>query len=102
MSKCGLGVRDFRLVNLTVLAKWMRCIISCASGLWKDVFLSCYVTSIAYSLRSGRDSGFRRSSSWWKSVSLIDSKYENLSNWFVGGITRKIDLGFLTYFWIDP
>lgn len=74
MSKCGLGVRDFRLVNLTVLAKWMRCIISCASGLWEDVFLSYYVTSIAYSLRSGRVSGFRKSSSWWKLISLIYSK----------------------------
>lgn len=89
-SKCGLWVRDLRLVNLSILIKWIWHLISSVSGLWKDVFVARYSDFVVSSLRGDRDVGFCNTSSWWKIVSLLGSIQEYPSVWFVDSTIRKV------------
>jgi len=41
-SNGGLGVRDIRLVNLSLLAKWRWRLLQNEGGLWKEVLVEKY------------------------------------------------------------
>ena len=85
-SKCGLGVRDICLLNLVIFAKWSSLLISGAYDLWRDVLVAHYGDFVVSSLMGGRYSGFRKVSSWWKGVSLLNSKRDYPSDRFVDSI----------------
>ncbi|GAU36760.1 hypothetical protein TSUD_213250 [Trifolium subterraneum] len=71
-GKGGLGVRDIRLVNLSLLEKWRVD--------WSDF----RVPSLA--------------SKWWKDICSLDKVVENKS-WLVESMVRKVGNGNSTCFW---
>ncbi|GAU30313.1 hypothetical protein TSUD_211700 [Trifolium subterraneum] len=71
-NRGGLGIQDFRVVNLVLLGKWRWRVI--AGGV----------------------------SSWWKDVSLLGGTIVASSDWFSEGVVRKVSNGSSTAFWFDP
>jgi hypothetical protein len=97
-KKGGLGVRDIRLVNLSLLAKWRWRIIQPGRSLWKDVLIAKYGCQI---LKEVNWSNFRippLASSWWKNIVLIDNEIPG-KNWFEDSVSRKVGNGLSTPFW---
>ncbi|PNY03326.1 ribonuclease H [Trifolium pratense] len=69
----GLGARDVRLVNLSLLAKWR----------WVDWSDFRIPTS---------------ASKWWKDICSLDKVVES-NNWLVESVVRKVRNGNSTFFW---
>lgn len=67
-NKGGLGIRDIKLVNLSLLAKWRWCIIHSGDALWKEVLREKYGDRI-HDLLDGDDGDWPRyTSTWWKDI----------------------------------
>ncbi|GAU34029.1 hypothetical protein TSUD_16170 [Trifolium subterraneum] len=97
-EKGGLGVRDIRLVNLSLLAKWRWRLLLPGSALWKEVLVAKYGNHI---LNMVDWSGYRvpsLASKWWKDINSLDKVVEN-KNWIVESVGRKVGDGNSTCFW---
>ncbi|GAU39090.1 hypothetical protein TSUD_321610 [Trifolium subterraneum] len=99
-KKCngGLGVRDVRIVNLSLLAKWRWRILQPGRPLWKVVLMAKYGNHIS----QGVDwSGFRIpivASNWWKDICSLDEVVES-KNWLADSVVRKLGNVIDTKFW---
>ncbi|MCH80431.1 LINE-1 reverse transcriptase like [Trifolium medium] len=79
-SKGGLGVRDARIVNLSLLTKRRWRLLLPGRALWKDVLVAKYGSLILTNLDW---SGFRiptMASKWWKDIFSLDKVVES-KNW---------------------
>jgi hypothetical protein len=47
----GLGVRDLRLVNISLLTKWRWKLLSNVNEVWKDVIVAKYGGDVIFNLR---------------------------------------------------
>ncbi|GAU40296.1 hypothetical protein TSUD_362760 [Trifolium subterraneum] len=97
-SKGGLGVRDVRIVNLSLLAKWRWRLLLPGRALWKDVLVAQYGSHI---LSNVDWSSFRvptMASKWWKDICSID-KAVGSKNWLVESLVSHLGNGNSTYFW---
>jgi hypothetical protein len=94
----GLGVRDIRFVNLSLLTKWRWRLLSPDRALWKDVLVAKYGNHILnnVSLLPFRSSSL--DSSWWKNLIALE-KVISSRNWFVEAVGRKVGNGMSTPFW---
>jgi hypothetical protein len=95
----GLGVKDIRAVNISLLAKWRWRLLSNEQAVWKDVLCSKY-GSLAIGhpvLGEGVRPWF--ASLWWKDICSIGSNLNN--NWFIHGTVKKLGNGLATNFWCD-
>jgi hypothetical protein len=91
----GLGVRDLRLVNISLLAKWKWKLLSRDVELWKEVVVARYGMDVVGKRRLGELDVTRTGSAWWRDLCLIDKD----SGWFDGAIGKKVGNGNLTSFW---
>ncbi|MCI28718.1 RNA-directed DNA polymerase (Reverse transcriptase), partial [Trifolium medium] len=98
----GLGIQDLRAVNLALLSKWRRRLLSGGQGIWRDILLSRYGSLYPSPHLGGRPVGFRGTSSWWKDVSLLGGPLDSISDRFSEGIGKKAGNGLLTSFWFEP
>jgi hypothetical protein len=91
----GLGIRDLRLVNVSLLAKWRWKLLSHENEVWKDVMIAKYGPgSIGVGdLRESRTS--RLASKWWLDICTLDKD----SNWFVEAVVKEVGNGNNTLFW---
>jgi hypothetical protein len=92
VSVHGLGVRNLRLMNISLLTKWRWRLIGCDEALWKNVLRSKYgeVVTITVYLEAV-------TTPWYAS-----SSGTNLNlNWFAQQVVRKIGNGEDTSFWSD-
>lgn len=90
----GLGVRDVRVVNLSLLAKWKWRLIQERNAPWKEVLVERYgIPSVG--VLEGE--GYRWPvyvSRWWRDLVTLDD-----SNWFNSEHSRKVGNGANTSFW---
>lgn len=93
----GLGVRDIRLVNLTILAKLRWRLIQNEGALWKDVLVEKYGNIISEESTLGGSTWPQNTSRWWKDIMMIDDGEG--TNWFNSELSRKVHDGLDTYFW---
>jgi hypothetical protein len=97
-SQGGLGVRDVRLVNLSLLAKWRWRLLQPGMPLWKEILVAKYgnhiVDHVVWSNRRIPGS----SSSWWKEICTLEGVVP-LKNWLGDSIVRKVGNGGSTLFW---
>jgi len=93
----GLGVRDIRLVNLSLLAKWRWRLIQQDGALWKEVLREKYGNNIGEVVTNGGGNWYRHTSRWWKDIMTIDDG--NGMNWVNTELARKFNNGLDTYFW---
>jgi hypothetical protein len=98
-SKGGLGVRDIKLVNVNLLAKWWWRIIEDDSALWKDVLEDLYGPSVGYRSRRDGEVWGSHSSRWWKDVMGLEGMGD--VRWIYRELERKVGDGMNTFFWKD-
>jgi hypothetical protein len=91
----GLGVRDLRLVNISLLAKWKWKLLSHESEVWKDVVVARYGADVVGKKCLSEIDVTRMGSSWWRDICLIDKD----STWFSRAIGKKVGNGNSTSFW---
>jgi hypothetical protein len=80
----GLGIRDLRLVNLSLLAKWRWKLLFLDDEVWKEVVISRYGRDVVGKKSLGEHDITRLTSPWWRDVCLL----EGPTHWFstaVGG-----------------
>jgi hypothetical protein len=93
-------VRDIRLVNLSLLAKWRWRLIQGVEGLWKDVLIEKYGTRVSNLLVEGVGSWPNFMSRWWKDIVHLEEG--GGEKWFNVEVIRKVGFGNATSFWKDP
>ncbi|MCI03681.1 RNA-directed DNA polymerase (Reverse transcriptase), partial [Trifolium medium] len=96
-SEAGLGIRDLRLVNLSLLAKWRWKLLSPDMEVWKDVVVAKYGQEIIGKGNLGDLSIPRLASKWWSGICNLDKD----TNWFSEAVEKRVGDGILTYFWND-
>jgi hypothetical protein len=99
-NKCqgGLGVRDAKVFNLSLLTKWRWRLLQPGMALWKRVLVARYGSHI---LSQVDWSGYRlpsSSSSWWKDICGLEKSVEP-NSWFSDSVVRVVGDGRSTSFW---
>ena len=98
-TKGGLGVRDVKLVNLSLIAKWKWRLLQSDIPLWKVVLRDKYEDSISgFPLENG-SRWLRFTSGWWKELMLMLLEGGEGANWFSTRVVRKVSNGRDTNFW---
>jgi hypothetical protein len=95
----GLGVRDIRAVNISLLAKWRWRLLTDDKALWKEVLRGKYGDSVIGRVQLGVESEPWYSSRWWKDICSIGIYGGH--NWFSQEVIRKMGNGAQTSFWRD-
>ncbi|GAU20198.1 hypothetical protein TSUD_352620 [Trifolium subterraneum] len=97
----GLGVRDLKAVNLSLLMKWRwRLLQRSEVGLWKEVLVAKYGSHILNNVSWINISNPYFASSWWKDIGDLES-YVDSKNWLTEAVSRSLGNGMLTRFWSD-
>jgi hypothetical protein len=95
----GLGVRDVRVVNISLLTKWRWRLLHEDNAVWKEVVKSKYGSGVVGSTVLGDENRPWFASLWWKDICSIGSNFSQ--NWFSQGVVRKLGNGVNTRFWRD-
>jgi len=93
----GLGVRDIRVVNLSLLAKWRWRMLQGEDLLWMEDLLEKYGPSICGILDWSDAVWPHFASNWWRDVVLLDRG--GGVSWFNEEVVRKVHDGVDTSFW---
>jgi hypothetical protein len=94
----GLGVRDIRIVNVSLLAKWRWRFLQSEQALWKEVIAAKYGPDFLTNVVFNRIAGARIASPWWKDICSLEN-YVDSKNWLSEAIVRKVNDGASTSFW---
>jgi hypothetical protein len=89
----GLGVRDIRAVNISLLAKWRWRLLGDDNAMWKDVLKSKYGVNVTGIVKPWF------SSVWWKDICSIGTNID--TNWFSEGAVKHVGRGNQTKFWYN-
>jgi hypothetical protein len=93
----GLGVRNLRLTNISLLAKWRWKLLQPEVEFWKDIVVAKYGSHTVGSSNLGENHITRFGSSWWRNICLLDIN----PSWFESGISKVLGNGNTTSFWTD-
>jgi hypothetical protein len=102
-QKCngGLGVRDVKAVNLSLLTKWRwRLLNSGDRGLWKEVLVAKYGSQIVHNENLSIRPYSSCASIWWRDLCNLDYCVDS-KNWISEVFKRSLVNGVLTRFWYD-
>ncbi|KAK2414852.1 hypothetical protein QL285_037392 [Trifolium repens] len=94
----GLGVRDVRVVNLSLLTKWRWKLLQNEPALWKDVLVAKYGTRLLHFVNFNGIPGGRITSCWWKDICAIEDCVQS-KKWFAEASKRRVNNGVSTFFW---
>jgi hypothetical protein len=98
--KCegGLGVRDLKWFNLSLLAKWRWRLLGQDNLLWKRVLEARYGVVARPNLLIGRGNNV---SVWWKDVVGVGVEKGVAGDWIDEIFIKKLGNGGSTRFWLD-
>jgi hypothetical protein len=99
-KKGGLGVRDVRAMNISLLAKWRWRLLNDDTTLWKAVLKSKYGGGVIGKLVLGEDCKPWFASLWWRDICSIGYNLDH--DWFSQNVVKNLGNGRLTRFWHDP
>ncbi|WJX96105.1 hypothetical protein P8452_77351 [Trifolium repens] len=95
----GLGIRDIKAVNLSLLMKWRwRLLQSDDLGLWKEVLSAKYGSHILHIAVWPTTHSLNLASTWWRDLCDLESCVEN-KNWVAESFSRCLGNGAITSFW---
>jgi hypothetical protein len=99
-EKCkgGIGVRDVKIVNLSLLTKWRWRLLQEGRPLWKEVLVAKYGSHILVEADWSRHKIPSSASKWWRNIAALDKVIPG-KNWFLDTSLRKIGNGHSTSFW---
>jgi hypothetical protein len=96
-SQGGLGVRNVRVVNLSLLTKWRWRLLQPDMPLWKEVIVARYGNHCTHHV----DWSDRRipasSSKWWRDICALDKAVIS-KNWLEDALVRRVGNGSSTFF----
>jgi len=98
-SKGGLGARDVKMVNLSLLAKWKWCLLQKNQPLWKRVLVDKYGDHVGGFTPGEGVRWPRFTSLWWRN--LMSLEVDGGINWFTNTVRKKLGNGSNTRFWKD-
>jgi hypothetical protein len=93
----GLGIRNVKLTNDSLLAKWRWKLLQPDDELWKNIVTARYGEEVCGRVNSSDFSLHRTASSWWRNICLLDKG----SLWFENGVEKVVENGTSTLFWED-
>jgi hypothetical protein len=93
----GLGIKDLRLMNKSLLAKWRWKLLSEGDELWKKVLVARHGGTILGKANLVVEDYKAEASVWWKDICRVD---EGLG-WFSRAATKVLGNGNNTLFWKD-
>ncbi|MCH82386.1 LINE-1 reverse transcriptase like, partial [Trifolium medium] len=94
-NEAGLGIRDLRLVNISLLAKWRWKLLTYEPDVWKDVVIARYGRDVIGKRILGEVDVPRFASSWWRDLCHLDEE----TSWFSSAVGKKVGSGDSTTFW---
>jgi hypothetical protein len=94
--KGGLGVRDIRTVNISLLSKWRWRLLHSDNSLWKEVIRGKYGDAAIGRVVLGEECKPWFSSSWWRDICLIGINQDH--NWFSQNVVKLMGNGEQTSF----
>jgi len=92
-------VRDIRVVNVSLLAKWRWRLLVGDNALWKEVLVAKYGDNVSLLLEGTSNTWPRWTSSWWKDIVSLE-EFGGVS-WFNSTLVRCVENGRKTSFWKD-
>jgi hypothetical protein len=95
----GLGVRDIRAVNISLLSKWRWRLLDNEYAMWKEVLKSKYGENATGRVCISDDCRPWFSSGWWNDICFIGTNVN--SDWFSQGVIKNVGRGNQTRFWHD-
>jgi hypothetical protein len=95
----GLGVRDIKAVNLSLLMKW-RLLQRDDRAIWKEVLVAKYGDHILFDVELSNGPPPYFSSLWWKDICALENSVGS-RRWLEEVVVRRIGNGELTQFWVD-
>jgi len=95
MEEGGLGIKNVRNFNGTLLAKWKWRLMGEEKGMWKEILVSKYGMDIE---RNRKNEKFH--SWWWKDLCMSCGEGGEVS-WFHDAIGWKVGKGDKARFWED-
>jgi len=81
-------VRDIKVVNISLLAKWRWRLLVGSNTLWKEVLIAKYGDNISRMLEGDSYLWPRFSSSWWKDIVNLHGFGGN--PWFNSEVIRRV------------
>ncbi|GAU23240.1 hypothetical protein TSUD_172690 [Trifolium subterraneum] len=93
----GLGIKDLRLVNLSLLAKWRWKLLMEGGDVWKNVLVAKYGEGVLGNTRLDSMSLGNGCSVWWTDLCRLDRG----AGWFNQVAIKKMGCGNTIKFWKD-
>jgi hypothetical protein len=93
----GLGVRDLRRVNLSLLAKWRWRLLNHERNSWKLVLEAKYGDSLTHAHLHQEHCEIWTTSIWWTDVCNLEGD----GRWFAEAAVKKLGDGNTTLLWTD-
>jgi hypothetical protein len=99
-EKCngGLGVKDARIMNLRLLAKWRWRIIQNEQSICREVIEARYGSYIRFNSDWSGIHFPANSSNWWKDLVSLENSVTPIS-WISDALRKKVGNGGSTRFW---
>ncbi|GAU47706.1 hypothetical protein TSUD_177110 [Trifolium subterraneum] len=94
----GLGVRDLKWFNLSLMAKWWWRLLMEEGPLWRNVLDAKYGGVGRANLSIGRGNHF---SLWWKDLVGLGTRSGGVVDWTQDIFSKKLGCGGSTSFWLD-
>jgi hypothetical protein len=95
----GVGVKDIRVMKVSLLAKWRWRLLDGEGALWKEVLEAKYGLCVGRLLEGSPSARPRQCSLWWKDI--INLGDFGGPNWFNSEVERKVGNGLASSFWND-
>lgn len=95
----GLGVRDIKVVNVSLLAKWRWRLLVGSTSSWKEVLMAKYGDNIFRMVEGDSYLWPRFTSSWWKEI--VNLEVFGGIPWFNREVVISVGNGRKTSFWND-
>jgi hypothetical protein len=93
----GLGIKDLRLMNSSLLTKWRWKLLVDGDELWEKNLVAKYGVAVLGSTRLDVNNFGAEASVWWRDICRLDSG----SGWFAHAVSKKVGNGNRTKFWKD-
>ncbi|WJX68394.1 hypothetical protein P8452_52767 [Trifolium repens] len=93
----GLGIKDLRLINCSLLSKWRWKLLMDGEDLWKKVIMARYGRMAMGNANLVVEDFGGGPSAWWRDICRVDSG----TSWFSQATNKKVGNGNLTKFWKD-
>jgi hypothetical protein len=93
----GLGIRDIRVMNLSLLAKWWWKLLLGENEIWKSVVVARYVDGVVGNINLDVKILRHDISSWWRNICRLDVG----TRWFNNAVKKIVGNGRTIRFWRD-